>query len=59
MICYRDMTFCSDKPICDTTDSECGRRFTDEDKRKAIQMDMPVAYGSFKETCGKFKEQTK
>ena len=59
MICYRDMTFCADQIICATTDSECSRRFTDEDKRKAIQVDIPVAYASFKETCAKFKEKVK
>jgi len=57
MICYRDMSFCADQYDCDTLDSECSRRLTDDDRNKAIQFDMPVAWMSFKSTCGKYEEQ--
>ena len=57
MMCYRDRSFCSDQDQCATT--ECTRRFTDDDRNKAMNFDMPVAWMSFKETCGKFKEKVK
>jgi len=52
MMCYRDMSFCSDQDQCAT--SKCNRRFTDDDRNKAMNFDMPVAWMSFKATCGKY-----
>ena len=59
MICYRDMTFCKDTDKCVTPDSECHRIFTDDDYERVMQMEIPVAWASFKETCGKFKDKKK
>lgn len=56
MICFRDTTFCADSDRC--ANSECGRRFTDQDSKDAIAWwgsdEAPIAWSSFKDDCGKF-----
>lgn len=58
MMCYRDMSFCSDSDKCST--EPCSRRFTEEDHANAIKWwggdDYPVAYMSMRNNCEKFKE---
>ena len=55
MICFRDMTFCASSEQCGNTD--CQRKFTDKDKQDAKAWwgsdDFPVAWSSFKDSCGK------
>lgn len=43
MICYKDKTFCSDEVEIHT----CGRELTEEDKKHAEKLGLPIAYGSF------------
>lgn len=43
MICYRDKTFCGDQ----VEEHTCGREITNEDKDKAEELGLPIAYGSF------------
>lgn len=57
MICYKDMTFCSDFDVCATKD--CHRQFTQEERERAEKWwggkDFPVAWSSFKNNCESFK----
>ena len=43
MLCYKDKTFCADEVEVHT----CGRELTAEDKLKAEELELPIAYGSF------------
>lgn len=61
MMCYRDMTFCSDATACVNAQG-CGREFNDvheEDANKwANGLGLgftPVAFASFKSKCDKYK----
>lgn len=59
MICFRDMTFCSDTDQCANKD-KCQRYFSitqqDAAKRWWGKDGAPVAFGSFKIMCKDFKE---
>jgi hypothetical protein len=55
MLCYKDMTFCADSDQC--ANSACGRKFTEWHREDAIRWlgeDAPVAWSSFKDSCGMF-----
>ena len=43
MICYKDRAYCADEVEVHT----CGRELTEEDAKKAEELDLPIAYGSF------------
>ena len=45
MICYLDKTFCA-SPNCT---NKCGRKITEDDRAKAIRMNLPIASAYF---CG-------
>lgn len=59
MICYRDMSFCSDAEACANKEG-CDRWFSHEHEEKAKKWwgndDAPVAVQSFKDTCSSYKE---
>lgn len=56
MICYLDMTFCEDACICAVPEKECGRKLTEAEGNRAAHLGLPIAWGSFKSTCKKYKE---
>lgn len=43
MMTYRDKTFCASE----TEHHTCGRELTEEDKERAKEMGLPIAYGKF------------
>lgn len=43
MICYKDKTFCSSE----THKPDCDRQITEEDKKHAEELSLPIAYGKF------------
>jgi hypothetical protein len=43
MICYKDKTFCASEVEKHT----CGRELKEEDKKKAEEIGLPIAYGEF------------
>ena len=43
MITYKDKTFCASE----VKEHTCGRELTEEDKKKAIKIGLPVSYGKF------------
>jgi hypothetical protein len=49
MITYKDRTFCAS----DVKVHTCGRELTEEDKEKAEDAGLPVAYGKFCEEITK------
>lgn len=59
MMCYRDMSFCSDADEC-ANKVGCSRWFSPEQFDKAAKWwggeDAPVAFSSFKSTCNKWEE---
>lgn len=59
MICYRDMSFCSDSEVCKNANG-CSRNFTEEVRQAAIKWwggeGAPVAFMAFRETCKEFRE---
>ncbi len=59
MICYHDRSYCADQDKCVVPDDECSRRLTVKEKVRAAVIEIPIAWMSFKETCGKFKESIK
>ncbi len=59
MIRYRDRSYCADQDHCAVPDEECLRCLTAEEKVRAAVIEIPIAWVSFKETCGKFKEVVK
>lgn len=46
MICYRDMTFCSNGDKCDMA-SKCRRDMTPQDRARAESMGIPVSVAAF------------
>ena len=58
MICYRDMTFCSDAEQCANRE-DCPRWFSPPEKAKADKwwgaQGAPVAFGSFKDNCNRWE----
>jgi hypothetical protein len=59
MICFRDMSFCSDAPLCANRE-KCDRHFSDEQERGARMWwgseGAPVAFMSMKNECDMFLE---
>lgn len=41
MLCYRDRTYCQEN-LCG--DPDCSRILTEEDRQRAIKLDLPIAY---------------
>lgn len=60
MICFRDMTFCSDAKNCANSEG-CSRYLGGAAKEQAVKWwgstDYPVAMSSFKDTCKKWEEK--
>lgn len=55
MICYRDVSWCSDAPRCAT--ENCRSRLTQEHKEHADSLKLPIAWMSLKDQCGKYQEK--
>jgi hypothetical protein len=53
MMCFRDRTYCASSTEC--ANNECGRRFTEEDKKAAVAWwggeDFPLALSPYKDTA--------
>lgn len=43
MICYKDTTFCASGVEKHT----CGRELTEEDRKHAEELELPIAFGNF------------
>ena len=56
MMCYRDTAYCEDAAICDTPETKCYKKLTKAEGDRAAVMGLPIAWGSFKEYCGKYTE---
>lgn len=56
MMCYRDQSYCSDSDICITRASQCTRILTIDETSRAKSLGLPIAWMSFKDTCGQYKE---
>lgn len=48
MICYLDKTFCTSLSC---RNDDCPRKITDDQRKKAIDMNLPVAYANFQTGC--------
>ena len=48
VICYLDKTFCTSLSC---RNDECHRKITNEQRKKAIDMNLPVAYADFQTGC--------
>lgn len=59
MMCFRDMSFCSDAPQC-AARSTCPRHFDDAQWQADVRWwggeGAPVAYMSFRRTCPQYVE---
>ena len=53
MLHYKDMAFCADTCRCATF--TCSRYITDEVRKGAREMGLPVAWASFKDDCDKYE----
>lgn len=58
MICYRDMTFCTDSMQC-ANSGNCFRNYSELDKKRAMEMKLPIALGSFKSHCINWRQDDK
>lgn len=62
MMCYRDISFCSDADVCQNK-NQCDRWFSPAEEAKAVRWwgsdNVPVARMSFKQTCKLFKADFK
>lgn len=57
MICYKDMTFCSEYSVCGATD--CRRKLNEKDDAWLKENDwMPVAFADMSVGCEKYKPKT-
>ena len=54
---YQSKVFCIDQEKCSTSEYSCLKKMTALRKRCATSADIPVAWGIFKDTCGKYKEK--
>lgn len=54
MLSYRDKIFCSS----DCTNRACHRYFTLDDKNRAAQSDLPVAWSDYSTKCIDYKPPT-
>lgn len=55
MLHYKDRAYCSDTCRCAT--KHCQRYITDEVRKGAREMELPIAWASFKDGCEKFMEK--
>ena len=59
MISFRDMAFCESSSEC--ANNECLRHWNDDLQKQAVKWwgkeGAPVAFGQFKDVCGKFLER--
>lgn len=53
MICYKDMTYCSDAVRCNNKD--CHRRLIDEDIQAAKKIGIGIAQSSFMPFCPSYE----
>lgn len=51
MWCFKDKIFCGSK----NCNNDCGRKITEEEKKEARELNIPIAYGSFCEEINKTK----
>ena len=54
MFSYKDKTFCAS----DCTQEDCYRFFSEEEKKRASELEMPVALCDFSNTCPAYKNKT-
>ena len=52
MICYKDKTFCLYAEECEDGD-KCGRKITDEDRKKATDLNLGICYYTEQPNCFK------
>lgn len=57
MICYKDMTYCTDAPQCNNKD--CHRRLIDDDIQAAKKLNLWIAQSSFIPFCTLYKPADK
>lgn len=55
MICYRDVSWCSDAPLCET--ENCKSRLLPDQKAHADTLNLPIAWTSLKDQCGMYKKK--
>jgi hypothetical protein len=46
MMCYKDRTFCSSL----NCKNDCGRKITEDQKKEAQKLELPIAYAKFCES---------
>ena len=56
MICYKDMTFCSNVGECKNGET-CHRNLTEEEEERAYALDLAIAIASFKSTCKRWEKK--
>lgn len=54
MLCYKDKTFCHS----DCINRSCWRYLTDEDRRRSIELKLPIASSDYSRTCPDYKDPT-
>jgi len=54
MLCYKDKTFCHS----DCINRSCWRYLTDEDRRRSVELKMPISSSDYSRTCTDYKEPT-
>ena len=55
VICYHDQSWCADAPHCSNMD--CRSRITDKQLAHADELELPLAWVSKKDGCGKYQEK--
>lgn len=55
MICYRDKTFCRAKCV----NNECVIKLTDEVRKQAQKIKLPICVADFSKTCEKYQLEVK
>lgn len=58
MICYRDMSFCTDAEHCPVAET-CDRYLSPAHEARANSLGLPVAFMTFKDRCPRYQEATK
>ena len=53
MICYKDMTYCSDAPNC--ANKDCYRILIDEDSQAAKKLNLWISQSSFMRSCPSYE----
>jgi hypothetical protein len=52
MLCYKDRTFC----YSDCTNTKCFRYFSEQDRSRVDQMDLPIALSDFSKDCEGYRK---